>query len=101
MTKKVEELLQTLKNETIEAITSDYENKEIKTRDIVKKYGLNISPNQLTELIPPLQTKKKCEWCSSFMLVKRKRSSYYPNYCSLWLTAHLSAQNVRMVENLV
>ena len=48
-----------------------------KTKNIIQKYNLKISTNQISLFLPKIETDKICPYCNIPMKRRRKRDSYY------------------------
>lgn len=48
-----------------------------KIANIIKKYNLNISINQISYFLPTIETDKICPYCETLMRRRRKRDTYY------------------------
>ena len=64
---KVHEKLKHLTEEEINEVIDLYQNKEVKIKDIISKYKIDIIPSGLVKILPPVQAKRMCPYCQQNM----------------------------------
>lgn len=77
---KVHEKLKHLTEEEINEVIALYQDKEVKVKDIISKYKIDIKPAGLVKILPPAKIDKMCPYCHQNMYWDLKaRGGYTPS----------------------
>lgn len=74
---KVHEKLKHLTEEEINEVVDLYQNKEVKVKDIISKYKIDVKPTGLVKILPPVKVDRLCPYCHQNMYYNLEaRGSY-------------------------
>lgn len=79
--KYIDKVRNSLSPEELEEIEKEYRSRNMTTKELIKKYNLNIPARSLVDLFSPKKTQYSCPYCGTPLVRRISRSSVSKPFC--------------------